>query len=82
MRKVGPGRGISPLPTGADTLSEELRQTLRLEQPKGAAMPGSHATEIVVDFLESTEDWPDIVEDEAEPELDLPPLPPPRPKPA
>jgi hypothetical protein len=45
-------------------------------------MPGSHATEIVVDFLESTEDWPDIVEDEAEPELDLPPLPPPRPKPA
>ena len=46
-------------------------------------MPGSHATEIVVDFLEATEDWPDIVvEDEAEPELDLPPLPPPRPKPS
>jgi hypothetical protein len=42
-------------------------------------MPGSHATEIVVDFLETIEEWPDIVEDEAEPELDLPPLPPPRP---
>jgi hypothetical protein len=42
-------------------------------------MPGSHATEIVVDFLESIEDWPETVEDEAEPELDLPPLPPPRP---
>jgi hypothetical protein len=44
-------------------------------------MPGSHAAEIVVDFLESSEDWPETVltEDEAEPELDLPPLPPPRP---
>jgi hypothetical protein len=41
-------------------------------------MPGSHATEIVVDFLHSS-DWPDVPEDEAEPELDLPPLPPPRP---
>lgn len=43
-------------------------------------MPGSHAAEIVVDFLQSS-DWPDVVrvEDEAEPELDLPPLPPPRP---
>jgi hypothetical protein len=45
-------------------------------------MPGSHATEIVIDFLESAEEWADIGEDEAEPELDLPPLPPPRPKPA
>jgi hypothetical protein len=47
-------------------------------------MPGSHAAEIVVDFLESSEDWPETVltedEDEAEPELDLPPLPPPRPR--
>jgi hypothetical protein len=62
-------------------VSEELRQTLRLENPKGAAMPGSHAAEIVVDFLESSQDWPDfvVIEDEAEPELDLPPLPPPRP---
>jgi hypothetical protein len=44
-------------------------------------MPGSHAAEIVVDFLESSEDWPEIAlaDDEAEPELDLPPLPPPRP---
>ena len=46
-------------------------------------MPGSHAAEIVVDFLESSQDWPELVlvmaEDEAEPELDLPPLPPPRP---
>jgi len=42
-------------------------------------MPGSHAAEIVEDFLESVEDWPERVEDEAEPELDLPPLPPPRP---
>jgi hypothetical protein len=43
-------------------------------------MPGSHAAEIVVDFLEM-EEWPEIVllEDEAEPDLDLPPLPPPRP---
>jgi hypothetical protein len=43
-------------------------------------MPGSNAAEIVVDFLE-TEEWPEIVlvEDEAEPDLDLPPLPPPRP---
>jgi hypothetical protein len=40
-------------------------------------MPGTHAVEIVVDFLE---DSPALVaEDESEPELDLPPLPPPRP---
>jgi hypothetical protein len=41
-------------------------------------MPGSHAAEIVVDFLEA-EEWVVLVEDEAEPDLDLPPLPPPRP---
>ena len=41
-------------------------------------MSGSHAAEIMVDFLE-TEDWVVLVEDEAEPDLDLPPLPPPRP---
>ncbi len=41
-------------------------------------MLGSRTAEIVEDFLESTEDWPDT-EAEAEPELDLPPLPPPRP---
>jgi hypothetical protein len=42
-------------------------------------MPGSHATEIVIDFLGSNEEWAEIVTDEAEPDLDLPPLPPPRP---
>jgi hypothetical protein len=42
-------------------------------------MPGSHAAEIVIDFLEAFDEWPVLVEDEAEPELDLPPLPPPRP---
>ena len=41
-------------------------------------MLGSHAAEIVEDFLELSEDWPQV-EAEAEPELDLPPLPPPRP---
>ena len=41
-------------------------------------MPGSHAAEIVVDFLEA-EEWVVLGEDEAEPDLDLPPLPPPRP---
>jgi hypothetical protein len=41
-------------------------------------MPGSHAAEIVVDFLEM-EEWVVLVEDEAEPDLDLPPLPPPPP---
>jgi hypothetical protein len=40
----------------------------------------SHAAEIVEDFLESLEEWPLRLEDEAEPELDLPPLPPPRPE--
>jgi len=44
-------------------------------------MPASHASEIVEDFLESSEYWPEV-EAEAEPELDLPPLPPPRPDPA
>jgi hypothetical protein len=44
-------------------------------------MPNSHATEIVVDFLES-EDWTELVEAEAEPDLDLPPLPPPAPRPS
>jgi hypothetical protein len=47
-------------------------------------MPSSHAAEIVVDLLQSSDDWPDLVliEDEAEPELDLPPLPPPTPRPS
>jgi hypothetical protein len=70
-----------PCPAGADNVREEPAAELWLENPKGAAMPGSHAAEIVVDFLQSSEDWPETVltEDEAEPELDLPPLPPPRP---
>ena len=41
-------------------------------------MPGSSAGEIVVDFLEA-EEWSELVIDgEPEPDLDLPPLPPPR----
>jgi hypothetical protein len=44
-------------------------------------MPGSYAEEIVVDFIES-DDWAVLTEDEAEPELDLPPLPPPTPRPS
>jgi hypothetical protein len=43
-------------------------------------MPSSHAAEIVVDFLEA-EAWADLVDAEAEPDLDLPPLPPPTPEP-
>jgi len=43
-------------------------------------MPGSRAEEIVVDFLES-EDWPEVDID-AEPDLDLPQLPPPAPRPS
>jgi hypothetical protein len=44
-------------------------------------MPGSHAEEIVGDYLDS-EDWAEqLVEDaEAEPDLDLPPLPQPPPE--
>jgi hypothetical protein len=38
---------------------------------------GSHAEEIVTDFFES--DWDDRAGNKAEPELDLPPLPAPRP---
>jgi hypothetical protein len=62
-------------------LARNLRQTLGLENLKGAAMPGSYAEEIVVDFIES-DDWAVLTEDEAEPELDLPPLPPPTPRPS
>jgi hypothetical protein len=44
-------------------------------------MPGSHAEEIVGDYFES-DDWAEqLVDDsEAEPDLDLPPLPSPRPE--
>jgi hypothetical protein len=36
---------------------------------------GSNADDIVGDYFE-TEDWGALIEDEPEPELDLPPLPP------
>ena len=39
-------------------------------------MPGSHADEIVGDYFES-EDWGALDESDPDPELDLPPLPPP-----
>jgi len=42
-------------------------------------MPGSHAEEIVGDYFES-EDWAALVDSDAEPELDPPPLPPPAPR--
>ena len=46
-------------------------------------MPGSHAEEIVGDYFDP-DDWAEQLMDEAdaeaEPELDLPPLPPPRPE--
>jgi hypothetical protein len=59
-------------------LAKSLRQSLWLDNPEGAAMPGSHAEEIVVDFLESEEWTEQLTETEAERDLDLPPLPPPR----
>jgi hypothetical protein len=39
-------------------------------------VPGSHAEDIVVDYFE-TEDWAALDDTEPEPDLDLPPLPPP-----
>lgn len=44
-------------------------------------MTGSHAEEIVGVYFES-DDWAEqlVDDDEAEPDLDLPPLPPPRPE--
>jgi hypothetical protein len=41
-------------------------------------MPRSHAAEII-EFLQSSEGRPLSIDVDAEPELDLPPLPPPRP---
>jgi hypothetical protein len=48
---------------------------------EGAVMTSSHAEEIVGDYFES-DDWADQLEadGEAEPDLELPPLPPPRPE--
>ena len=39
-------------------------------------MPGSHADDILGDYFES-ENWTELDDGDAEPELDLPPLPPP-----
>jgi hypothetical protein len=46
---------------------------------KGAVMPGSNAEDIVWDYFES-DDWAEQVLDDndAEPDLELPPLPPTR----
>jgi hypothetical protein len=63
-------------------LFEELvAVTAATTDDKGAVMPGSHADEIVGDYYES-DDWAQsFAEDaESEPDLDLPPLPPPRPQ--
>jgi hypothetical protein len=67
-----------PFPPGADTFGKDLRQPLRLEENRqGAAMPGLTAEEIVGDYYESDEWAEEFVKDaEAEPDLDLPPLPP------
>jgi hypothetical protein len=51
-----------PSPPGADFLFEE--------------MTGSHADDIVGDFFESDE-WGELVEGDEEPDLELPPVPPP-----
>lgn len=43
-------------------------------------MPGSHAEEIVGDYSDP-DDWAEqLLNTEAEPDLELPPLPPPRPE--
>jgi hypothetical protein len=39
-------------------------------------MPGSHADDIVGDYFES-DDWDALIDADAEPDLDLPPLLPP-----
>jgi hypothetical protein len=39
-------------------------------------MSGSHAEDIVGDYFEG-DDWAELVDAESEPDLDLPPLPPP-----
>jgi hypothetical protein len=44
-------------------------------------VPGSHAEDIVVDYFEADE-WDTLIDAEAEPDLDLPPLPPPAPRPS
>lgn len=66
----------------ADKMRGGPAAALRLDDNnEGAAkMPGLNAEEIVADYLQ-WEEWPDqVIEGEAEPVLDLPPLPPPRPE--
>ena len=70
-----PKRGILPSSPGGDIF---LADALRLDNDKGAVMPGSHADDIVGEFFES-DDWGELGGDDAasdEPDLDLPPLPP------
>jgi hypothetical protein len=68
-------------PPGADTFCEDCGGHCGSYNHKGAAMTGSHAEEIVGDYFES-DDWAEqlAADGEAEPDLDLPPLPPPRPE--
>ncbi len=78
---VGPGRGILPSPPGADTFREDCGCHCGTNNDQGAVMPGSHAEEIVGDYFDPDSWAEQLMEDtEAEPDLDLPPLPPPRPE--
>jgi hypothetical protein len=74
---VGPGRGILSSPTGADTFREDCGCHCGPNNEQGAVMSGSHAEEIVGDYFDP-DDWTEQMMDEAEPDLDLPPLPPPQ----
>jgi len=78
---VGPGRGILPSPPGADTFYEDCGCHCGTNNDQGAVMPGSHAEEIVGDYFDP-DDWAEqlLEETEAESDLDVPPLPPPRPE--
>ena len=78
---VGPGRGILSSPPGADTFCEDCGCHCGPNNDQGAVMTGSHAEEIVGDYSDP-DDWAEQLLDdtESEPDLDLPPLPPPRPE--
>ena len=78
---VGPGRGILPSHSGADTFREVCGYHCGPNNDQGAVMPGSHADEIVGDYSDP-DDWTELLleETDAEPDLDLPPLPPPPPE--
>ena len=47
----------------------------------GSPLPGSHAEEILVGYFEA-EDWAALDDAESEPDLDLPPLQQPQPRPS